>query len=335
MRSISKIIGKTFQLTSLFVILSMVIFVAACGSDDEDTLSHNNSTLKGVIRIDGSSTVYPLSEAVAEDYGNKEKDVKLNVSVSGTGGGFKRFCPGETDISNASRPIKDKEINMCNENNVDYIELIIALDGLSIMVSPQNEFVDCLTMQELNNIWKPESLITNWKDIRDGFPDKKLDLYGPDTDSGTFDYFTDEVNGDEGVSRSDYTASADDNVLVTGISGSAGSLGYFGYAYYVENIDKLKAEEAFKRKICLPMNISIEEAAISVFRIMIAKTVSAIREISVERGLNPKDFRLVGFGGCGPMFSALIANELDKEVEAWAKLPVWARVKAGLNMAEY
>tara|TARA_Y100001970_G_scaffold223680_1_gene275432 strand:+ start:4965 stop:5936 length:972 start_codon:yes stop_codon:yes gene_type:complete len=241
MRSISKIIGKTFQLTSLFVILSMVIFVAACGSDDEDTLSHNNSTLKGVIRIDGSSTVYPLSEAVAEDYGNKEKDVKLNVSVSGTGGGFKRFCPGETDISNASRPIKDKEINMCNENNVDYIELIIALDGLSIMVSPQNEFVDCLTMQELNNIWKPESLITNWKDIRDGFPDKKLDLYGPDTDSGTFDYFTDDVNGETGVSRADYTASADDNVLVTGITGSSGSLGYFGYAYYIENKEILKA----------------------------------------------------------------------------------------------
>ena len=130
---------------------------------------------------------------------------------------------------------------MCNENNVDYIELIIALDGLSIMVSPQNEFVDCLTMQELNNIWKPESLITNWKDIRDGFPDKKLDLYGPDTDSGTFDYFTDDVNGETGVSRADYTASADDNVLVTGITGSSGSLGYFGYAYYIENKEILKA----------------------------------------------------------------------------------------------
>ncbi len=194
-----------------------------------------------MVEIDGSSTVYPITEAVAEEYRKKEKDVQVNVAVSGTGGGFKRFCPGETDISNASRPIKDKEKVLCEANGVEYVDVTVALDGLSVLVSPQNDFVDCLTIEELNNIWKPESTINNWKDVRAGFPDKKLVLYGPDTDSGTFDYFTDEVNGDEGVSRSDYTASADDNVLVTGISGSAGSLGYFGYAYYAENTDKLKA----------------------------------------------------------------------------------------------
>ena len=231
----SKFSRKYSTLKSLLIISSMLMITGACEPNEKE-----KSGLVGVIEIDGSSTVYPITEAVAEEYRKVEKDVQVNVAVSGTGGGFKRFCRGETDISNVSRAIKNKERKVCNENNIDYVDLTVALDGISVMVSPKNYFVDCLTIQELNSIWKPESLITNWKDVRRGFPDKKLHLYGPDTDSGTFDYFTDEVNGDEGVSRSDYTASADDNVLVTGIAGSIGSLGYFGYAYYVENVDKLK-----------------------------------------------------------------------------------------------
>ena len=240
MLSISKITRKTLGFSSLLIILPLFIFAVACSSNNKEENGVSEG-LEGVIEIDGSSTVYPITEAVAEEYRKKEKDVQVNVAVSGTGGGFKRFCPGETDISNASRPIRKNEQQVCEANGVEYVDVTVALDGLSVLVSPKNDFVDCLTIEELNNIWKPESTINNWKDVRVGFPDKKLVLYGPDTDSGTFDYFTDEVNGDQGVSRSDYTASADDNVLVTGISGSAGSLGYFGYAYYVENTDKLKA----------------------------------------------------------------------------------------------
>ncbi|MYK36038.1 MAG: PstS family phosphate ABC transporter substrate-binding protein, partial [Chloroflexi bacterium] len=154
--------------------------------------------------------------------------------------GFKRFTVGETDISNASRPIKDSEREAAAANGIEFIEMRIGTDGLSVMVNNANDFVDCLTVEELNAVWKPGSTINNWQDVRAGFPDQRLRLYGPDTDSGTFDYFTEEVNGEAQVSRADYTASADDNVLVQGIAGDRGSLGYFGYAYYQENKESLK-----------------------------------------------------------------------------------------------
>ena len=211
---------------------------AACGSGDQT--SNGEDGLSGVIEIDGSSTVGPISEAVAEEFSKVHPDVQVNVSISGTGGGFKRFTVGETDISNASRPIKDSEVEQAQENNVEYIELTVALDGLAVMVSRENTFVDCLTVEELNMIWEPGSEVNNWSQVRSGFPDERIRLYGPDTDSGTFDYFTDEINGDEGLSRDDYTASADDNVLVQGISGDTNALGYFGYAYYAQNADKMK-----------------------------------------------------------------------------------------------
>ena len=196
--------------------------------------------LKGDVKIDGSSTVFPISEAVAEEFMKIYRDVRVTVGVSGTGGGFKKFCLGETDISDASRPVKDNEREVCSEKDIQFIELPVAFDGLSVMVNPDNDFVDHLTVEELNKIWEPESKINNWKDVRPGFPDLEIKLYGPGTDSGTFDYFTDEINGAEGASRPDYTASEDDNVLVKGIAGDKGSLGYFGYAYYIENTDKLK-----------------------------------------------------------------------------------------------
>ncbi len=195
---------------------------------------------KGDVKIDGSSTVFPISEAVAEEFMKVHRNVRVTVGVSGTGGGFKKFCLGETDISDASRRVKDNERDICTENDIEFIELAVAFDGLSVMVNPDNDFVDHLTVEELNKIWEPESEVNNWKDVRPGFPDLEIKLYGPGTDSGTFDYFTDEINGEEGASRSDYTASEDDNVLVKGIAGDKGSLGYFGYAYYIENTDKLK-----------------------------------------------------------------------------------------------
>ncbi len=196
--------------------------------------------LSGVIEIDGSSTVAPISQAVAEEFEKLHGDTEPIVGVSGTGGGFKRFTAGETDISDASRTISESEVTAAQENGIEFLELKVGTDGLSVMVSPQNDFVDCLTMEQLHEIWKPGSTIKKWSDIDPTWPDRDISLYGADTDSGTFDYFTEEVNGEAKVSRDDYTASADDNVLVRGIGGDRNSLGYFGYAYYIENQDQLK-----------------------------------------------------------------------------------------------
>ena len=218
---------------ALFAAVLIAAF-AACSDPAPDT------GLGGTIQIDGSSTVFPVTQAVAEEFRKEQPNVQVNVAVSGTGGGFKRFTVGETDVSNASRPIRDSEAEAAASNGIEFIEMRVGADGLSVMVNPANDFVDCLSIAELNEIWKPGSTINNWQDVRSGFPDQRLRLYGPDTDSGTFDYFTEEVNGEAQVSRADYTASADDNVLVQGIAGDRGSLGYFGYAYYQENKDSLK-----------------------------------------------------------------------------------------------
>ncbi len=196
--------------------------------------------LRGEIEIDGSSTVFPVTAAVAEEFRKEHGDVQINVGFSGTGGGFKRFAAGETVISDASRPIKDSEKEAAEANGIEYIELKIGTDGLSVMVSPQNDFVDCLSVEQLHEIWKPESTVFKWSDVNPDWSDNDINLYGPGTDSGTFDYFTEEINGESKLSRADYTASEDDNVLVRGIAGDRNALGYFGYAYYAENADKLK-----------------------------------------------------------------------------------------------
>ena len=199
--------------------------------------------LSGDINVDGSSTVFPIAEAMAEEFGNLTGgDVKITVGVSGTGGGFKKFCSGEIHISDASRPIKQSEVDLCAENGIEYIELPVAIDGISLMVNPSNEFVECMTVDELHTLWSPEAegVVMKWSQVRDGWPDEEIRLYGPGVDSGTFDYFTEVVNGDGGASRGDFLPSEDDNVLVTGIAGDRGSLGYFGYAYYAENAERLK-----------------------------------------------------------------------------------------------
>lgn len=193
-----------------------------------------------IIKIDGSSTVYPITEAVAEDF-QKVQKVKVTVGESGTGGGFKKFCRGETDISNASRPILQKEMDACKEAGIQYIELPVAFDALTVVVNPKNDWVKSLSVDELKNMWKPGSSVKNWKQVNAAYPDKALSLYGPGTASGTFDYFTEAINGKAKASRTDYTPSEDDNVLVQGVSGNAGGLAYFGYAYYEENKDRLRA----------------------------------------------------------------------------------------------
>ncbi|CAI8051004.1 Protein SphX [Geodia barretti] len=201
------------------------------------------SSLKGDINIDGSSTVFPITEAMAEEFGYAtDGNVRITVGVSGTGGGFKKFCAGEIVISDASRPIKQSEADLCAENGVEYIELPVAIDGLSVMVNPGNDFIECMTVDELNTIWAPEAeeVVTRWNQVRPEWPDEKIGLYAPGVDSGTFDYFTETVNGESQASRADFLPSEDDNVLVTGISNDRGALGYFGYAYYAENADRLK-----------------------------------------------------------------------------------------------
>ncbi|MDG2101852.1 MAG: PstS family phosphate ABC transporter substrate-binding protein [Dehalococcoidia bacterium] len=201
--------------------------------------SSNKLELTGTIEIDGSSTVFPISVAAAEIFREEYSKVQIPVGISGTGGGMKRFVIGETTITNASRTIRDKEVEIAKENGIEFTELAVAFDGLSVIVNKNNDWVDCLTTAELNLIWDQGSLINNWNQIRPSFPDKEISLYGPGTDSGTFDYFTEVINGQEGKTRADYTPSEDDNVLVMGVSGDLGSLGYFGYAYYVQNKDKL------------------------------------------------------------------------------------------------
>src|SRR5687768_14020653 len=197
---------------------------------------------KGRISIDGSSSVYPITEAVAEEYRNEHGDIRVTVGVSGTGGGFKKFARGEIDISNASRPIKEPEIKACASNNIGFIEIPVAYDGLAVVISPANEFVDYLTVEELKKMWEPaaQEKIISWKQIRATFPDVPLRLYGAGTSSGTYDYFTEAIVGKAKSSRGDYTASEDDNVLVQGVSTDKGALGFFGLAYYEENKNKLK-----------------------------------------------------------------------------------------------
>ena len=196
--------------------------------------------LKGTVSLDGSSTVFPISEAVAEEFLAIQPRVRVTVGVSGTGGGFKKFIAGEIDINDASRSIKMKEIKSAAAKGIEYIELPVAYDGLSVVVNKNNNWVENLTVAELKKIWQPGSSVKLWSDVRAGWPAQTIRLYGPGTDSGTFDYFTETINGKLGASRPDYTANEDDNALVQGISGDEFSLGYFGYAYYAANKDKLK-----------------------------------------------------------------------------------------------
>ncbi|MCA9673886.1 MAG: phosphate ABC transporter substrate-binding protein PstS family protein [Kofleriaceae bacterium] len=195
----------------------------------------------GIVKVDGSSTVFLISQAVAEEFQRAGKG-DVTVGASGTGGGFKKFCRGELDVSGASRPIKTEEAETCKSAGIDYIELAVAYDGLAVVVNKAADWVDNLTVAELKKMWEPEAAdkITNWSQIRDGWPDKKLVLFGPGTDSGTYDYFTQAIVGKEHSSRGDYTSNEDDNVLVTGVAGDPGALGFFGYAYFKENQDKLK-----------------------------------------------------------------------------------------------
>ena len=223
---------KKFVLSMVAIIIMATVNVVVAGADDK------------IIKIDGSSTVYPITEAVAEEFQKAKKGaIKVTVGISGTGGGFKKFCRGETDISDASRPILKKEMDVCKEHGIKYVELPVAFDALTVVINPKNDWIGSMTVEELKKMWEPaaQGKIMKWSDVNPEWPNHKLSMFGPGADSGTFDYFTDAINGKEKASRGDFTASEDDNVLVQGVAHDKYAIGYFGLAYYVENKDKLKA----------------------------------------------------------------------------------------------
>jgi phosphate transport system substrate-binding protein len=238
----------------LAMVASLAFVIGACGEDEEEPASTpgagaeeqsgGGSELSGTIQIDGSSTVAPLSEAAAELFQQQHPGVRVTVGTSGTGGGFEKFCRGETDISDASRPIEDEEIQACEEQGIAFEELTVANDALSVVVNPNNDWIDCITVEQLNKMWDRGSKIDNWNQIDPSFPDQELQLFGPGTDSGTFDYFTEAINGEEGVSRTNYNnIGEDDNAVITGVGGNEGALGYVPLSFVLENEGAIKPLE--------------------------------------------------------------------------------------------
>jgi phosphate transport system substrate-binding protein len=257
---------RIMRRTALPATLFLALGLAACGGGNEQAAtggsggsggSGGEQGISGEVLADGSSTVQPLTAAAGELFAEEQPGVNVSVATSGTGGGFEVFCQGTTDISNASRPIKDEEKAACEQNGVEFTELEVATDALTVVTSKDNDFITCLTTEELATLWGPEAegTVTTWNQVNPSFPAEPIELFGPGTDSGTFDYFTDEINGEEGVSRADYNASEDDNVIVQGVSGSPNALGYFGFTYYEENADTLKAIEIDSGNGCVAPSV--------------------------------------------------------------------------------
>ena len=240
--------GKRISPIAISLGIVFAIFATGCSRPASESAADAvaggdaGEGLTGDVRIHGSSTVFPVSQAIAEEFSEVAPKVKVSVGSAGTSGGMKKFVAGEIDICDASRRMKESEREKCAAANIDFIEFTVAIDGLSVVVNPKNDWVDCLTVEQLKTIWRPESgeTVLKWSDVNPEWPDEPLKLYGPGTDSGTFDYFTKAINGEERASRADYTASENDNQLVRGVASDKGGLGYFGYAYYAENKDLLK-----------------------------------------------------------------------------------------------
>jgi len=326
--------SRKTRVASLALAAVLVSGVTACGGGNQ-TASNipaspqgdaspaanttTSSNLSGTVRVDGSSTVFPISEAMAEEFQKANPGVQVTVAQSGTGGGFKKFCNNETDISNASRPIKKEEVELCKKGNVEYIELPVAYDGLSVVVNSQNNFVDCLKVDELKKMWEPvaQGKVTTWNQINSKFPNQKLGLYGPGTDSGTYDFFTKAVTGKEGESRGDYTASEDDNTLVQGVSADPGGLGFFGFAYYENNKDKLKLVGVDGGKGCVqPTTETINNGTYPLSRpefIYVKKSAASRPEVQafVNFHFAPENQKLVSEVGYVPL-----PNDLVGEVQA-------------------
>jgi phosphate transport system substrate-binding protein len=255
-------------LLAVAVVASLAFAVAACGDDDDDGGSgaasggSSEQELSGTIRIDGSSTVFPFAEAAGELFNEEYPDVRVTVGQSGTGGGFEKFCAGETDISDASRPIdEEEEVPICEENAVEFGEVQVANDGIAVATN-KGLTIDCMTTDQLKALWEPNSKVRSYSDIDPGFPDQQVALFGPGTDSGTFEFFTEEITGEEGAQREDYEASEDDNQLVTGVSGTDGGLGYFGLSYLEQNTDKLNGVQVDSGSGCVaPTSETVQDGS--------------------------------------------------------------------------
>ncbi|MGC4940003.1 PstS family phosphate ABC transporter substrate-binding protein [Kribbella sp. DT2] len=254
------VIRPVKHLRYVAVTAAALLALSACGGNNNETPAGSGGdggeALSGQVVVDGSSTVEPLTAAAGELFKEEQKGVDVAVGTSGTGGGFKKFCAGETDISNASRPIKDEEKALCDKNGVKFSEIQVANDALTVVVNKDNDWVDCLTVAQLKKIWEPGSKVKTWNQVDPKFPNDALPLYGAGSDSGTFDYFTGEINGEEGKSRTDYNPTEDDNVTVQGVSGAKGALGYFGFSYFEENADKLKAVKIDGGKGCVEPSVA-------------------------------------------------------------------------------
>ncbi len=242
--------------------LAAALTLSACGGQPASPAPAGSGTAAsgsagGTVNLDGSSTVAPLAEAAASAFASVEPGIRVTVATSGTGGGFKKFCAGETDISNASRPIKDEEKQACEAAGITFTEIVIANDGLSVVINPENTWAKCMTVAQLKTMWAPESegKVMNWNQVDPSYPDEKLTLFGAGTDSGTFDYFTDAINGEEGASRTDFSPSEDDNITVQGVAGEKGAVGYFGLSYAEENADKLVAAQIDGGKGCVTASV--------------------------------------------------------------------------------
>jgi phosphate transport system substrate-binding protein len=272
----TRAITKAVAAATAVVLLTIV--AAGCGGD-----SGNG----GVITADGSSTVGPFVTSAAADF-RDESGVNVTVGISGTGGGFERFCAGETDLSNASRQIDEDEIALCEEAGIEYVEFRVATDALTNVVNVRNDWATCLTVEQLNAIWEPGSKVKNWNQVDPSFPDVAMKLYGAGTDSGTFDYFTDVINGEEGASRSDYSATEDDNVTVQGVAGDRGALGYFGFSYYEQNQDTLKALEVDGGSGCVPP--SVETAQNDTYTPLSRPLFVYVKQTSLDENPDVQDF---------------------------------------------
>jgi phosphate transport system substrate-binding protein len=248
---------KNLSIVGSSAALAVALAFVACESGPK-----GDAPKSSIIAIDGSSTVFPITEAVAEEF-QKVNPARVTIGVSGTGGGFKKFCKGETAVSGASRPIKPTEVEMCGKSSIEYIELPVAYDGIAVVTNPENDWVDHLTVAELETMWEPaaQNKVTKWSQIRTGWPEEEIHLFGPGVDSGTYDYFTKAINGKEHASRGDFTSSEDDNVLVQGVATDRLALGFFGFAYYVENAKKLELVPVDAGKGAGPIAPSLETVA--------------------------------------------------------------------------
>ena len=251
--------SRLILLATLIVAGLTLVLAAGCGDDNS---GGGSSDLSGTITIDGSSTVGPLTETAAELFREENPNVKITVGISGTGGGFEKFCAKETDANDASRQIEPDEAAACKKEGVQYEEVQVANDGIAVIVNPENDWAECLTTAELKKIWNKGSDVNNWNQVKSSYPDESMKLFGAGTDSGTFDYFTEQINGEEGASRSDYSPSEDDNVTIQGVAGGKGNIGYLGLSYALENEGKVKTVQVDGGDGCVtPTNETVQDGS--------------------------------------------------------------------------